>query len=262
LLSHQRGTYFGVVEPARVESLVDMRDLNRAAAVLATVWATPDGQQPIGPALLRALEHSGNYVAGAFVDDELVGASAAWLGRHGDELILHSHITGVAPAHQGKDVGYTLKQHQRDWALAREVHTVVWTFDPLIRRNAYFNLTRLGARIVGFEADLYGPMDDEMNAGEETDRAVVHWDLRAGVRPSMDVARLPAILSPGDDGAPVACPHDAPAVRVWIPEDYVRDRGTFRGWRRAVRDTLGAAIDRGYEAVGMSRDGWYTLTRP
>ena len=244
-----------------MELLVDLRDLNRAAELLARVWSSPTGQQPVSPALLRALDHSGNYVAAAFVDREMVGVSAAWLGRHGDELILHSHITGVAPDQQGKDIGYSLKQHQREWALARNVASVWWTFDPLIRRNAYFNLARLGATIVAFEEDLYGPMDDDMNTGEETDRAVVRWDLHAGARPPTDVADAPAILSRGDDGSPVSCHRDAPVLRAWIPEDYVRDRASLPGWRRAVRETLGAAIGRGYEAVGMSRDGWYTLTR-
>lgn len=246
---------------ARVQSLVEMRDLNRAAELLARVWASPGGQQPVAPALLRALEHSGNYVAGAFVGDELVGASAAWLGRHHDELVLHSHITGVAPEHQGHDIGYALKQHQREWAIARDVAAVVWTFDPLIRRNAYFNLARLGARIVGFETDLYGPMDDEMNAGEETDRAVVRWDLQPGDRAPVDASGAPVILAGGDDGEPVVCSHDAAVLRAWIPEDYVRDRVTLLGWRRAVRDSVGTAIARGYDAVGMTRDGWYTLTR-
>jgi len=236
-----------------------MRDLNRAAEVLATVWASPTGQQPIAPALLRALEHSGNYVAGAFLDDELVGASAAWLGRRGDELILHSHITGVAPDHQGHDIGYTLKQHQREWALARDISVVEWTFDPLIRRNAYFNLARLGATIVAFADNLYGPMDDEMNAGEDTDRAVVRWNLDAGG--AMPAVEGDVILTAADDGTPQVELSDAPVLRAWIPEDYVRDRARLGGWRRAVRDSIGAALKRGYAAVHMTRDGWYTLIR-
>jgi len=243
-----------------VRSLVDLRDLNRAAEVLATVWSSPTGQQPIAPALLRALEHSGNYVAGAFLHDELVGASAAWLGRRGDELILHSHITGVAPAHQGRDIGFTLKQHQREWSLERGVGVIEWTFYPLIRRNAYFNLARLGAAIVAYEEDLYGPMDDEMNAGEETDRAHVRWklgDARASASAGGDV-----ILAAADDGSPHVEPSDAPVLRAWIPDDYVRDRARLTGWRRAVRESVGAAVRRGYQAVGMTRDGWYTLTRP
>jgi predicted GNAT superfamily acetyltransferase len=245
-----------------VQSLVDLRDLNGAADLLATIWALPAGQLPIAPALLRALEHSGNYVAGAYVDGALVGVSAAWLGRRGDELILHSHITGIAPESQGAHIGYTLKQHQREWALARDVATIEWTFDPLIRRNAYFNLARLGATIVAFEEDLYGPMDDAMNAGEATDRAMVRWDLRAPTAPLVDASHAPVILSADAAGSPVRAEGDADVVRAWIPENYVRDRAQLGGWRAAFRETVGAAIGRGYEAVTMTRDGWYTLIRP
>jgi predicted GNAT superfamily acetyltransferase len=238
-----------------------MDDLNGAADLLATIWALPDGQLPVAPALLRALEHSGNYVAGAFVDGRLVGSSVAWLGRRGDELILHSHITGIAPDCQGAHIGYTLKQHQREWALVRGVAIIEWTFDPLIRRNAYFNLARLGATIVGFEEDLYGPMDDPMNAGEATDRAAVRWDLRAPTAP-LDASHAPVILSADAAGSPVCAEDGADVVRAWIPENYVRDRAQLGGWRAAFRETVGAAIGRGYEAVGMTRDGWYTLIRP
>lgn len=236
-----------------------MGEMNRAAKVLAAVWVTPDGQQPVAPALLRALEHSGNYVAGAYVGDELVGASAAWLGRHDDELILHSHITGVLPEHQGKDIGFALKQHQREWTLDRHVHVIEWTFDPLIRRNAYFNLTRLGAVIVGYEHDLYGAMDDTANAGEETDRAVVRWELDTASAIAAQGGEV--ILTHAEDGTARVEDHDAPVLRAWIPEDYVRDRAQLTGWRRAVRDSVGAAIRRGYVVVSMTRDGWYTLVR-
>ena len=241
-----------------MRELVDIADLERAADVLAAIWLTPTGEPPMAPALLRALEHSGNYVAGAFVDGELVGASAAWFGHDGDELILHSHITGVLPRHQSRDVGFSLKQHQRRWALERGVIAIQWTFDPLVRRNAYFNLTRLGATIVGYERDLYGAMQDAANAGEETDRAIVRWRLDAGpATPAEGVI----ILSADERGAPCVTPSTAATLKAWIPEDYVRDRTQLAGWRQAVRDAIGTAIDQGYVAMHMSRDGWYTLVR-
>lgn len=258
-VSHRGGTYCCVVDPADVRSLVDMDELTRAADLLAEVWGYPPGQLPVTPELLRALEHAGNYVSGAFVDGALVGASAGFFGRHGDDGFLHSHITGVLPAHQGRDIGFALKQHQREWCLDRGVTTVEWTFDPLIRRNAYFNLTRLGALIVGYEPDLYGAMRDAVNAGEETDRVVVRWDLDVGR--AIATSGGDVILRGGDDGAPVITNSDEPVLRAWIPDDYVRDRAQLPGWRRAVRDSVGAAISRGYVAVHMTRDGWYTLLR-
>ena len=66
----------------------------------------------------------------------------------------------MAPSHQGTAVGFVLKQHQRSWALERDIDTIEWTFDPLVRRNAYFNLTKLGARLVGYVDNFYGKLHD------------------------------------------------------------------------------------------------------
>ena len=52
---------------------------------------------------------------------------------------------------------------------------IVWTFDPLVRRNAMFNLARLGARATRYEVDFYGPVRDAINGEDETDRLVVEW---------------------------------------------------------------------------------------
>ena len=60
---------------------------------------------------------------------------------------------------------------------ARTSTTVTWTYDPLIRRNAFFNLTRLGARPVEYLVDFYGEMTDAINAGQGSDRLMLHWDL-------------------------------------------------------------------------------------
>ena len=46
--------------------------------------------------------------------------------------------------------------------------TIVWTFDPLVRRNARLNLIKLGADVDGFEVDFYGNMDDGINSGDPT----------------------------------------------------------------------------------------------
>jgi predicted GNAT superfamily acetyltransferase len=48
-----------------------------------------------------------------------------------------------------------------------------------------------------------------------------------------------------------------------VPEDIVAlrrsDPTLARAWRRALRETLGDAIQRGYVVVGATRDGWYVL---
>jgi predicted GNAT superfamily acetyltransferase len=254
------------VAEAVVRPLDDVALLTRAADLLAEIWGFPPNEGPMTPELLRALAHAGNYVAGAWVADELVGVSAGFLGRRDGRVYLHSHISGVTPGHQGAAVGYALKQHQRSWALERDIDTIEWTFDPLVRRNAYFNLSKLGARVVAYEADFYGPMRDAINAGDHTDRVLARWQLDAPA-PSRSVGngQAPEILRPDDDGRPVVSSSSAPVLRAWIPSDSVelreRDPDAAASWREALRDSMGEAIEHGYTAVDMSRDGWYTLVR-
>ncbi|STS10865.1 Uncharacterized conserved protein [Gordonia bronchialis] len=108
----------------------------------------PTQQPPVSTDMLRALSHAGNYVAGAFIGDHLAGGSVGFFGAPVGHT-LHSHITGVSKRGRGHNVGYALKMHQRTWALHRGLRTITWTFDPLVARNAYFNITKLGAHTPG-----------------------------------------------------------------------------------------------------------------
>ena len=104
---------------------------------------------------MRALAHSGNYVVGLYEGDRMVGASVAFFGPPAGAP-MHSHITGVLPDLQGHGLGRVLKQHQREWALARDVGHITWTFDPLVARNAHFNLRVLGARVTEYLSTTTG----------------------------------------------------------------------------------------------------------
>ncbi|MST35254.1 GNAT family N-acetyltransferase, partial [Acidimicrobiaceae bacterium USS-CC1] len=151
-------------------------DLVEAHRLLAQVWG---GEPDVGPDLLRAIGFAGGCVAGAHRDGTLVGVSVALVGWHPDDPAphLHSHVTGTAPEAQGGGIGFALKQHQRAWALAQGFGEVVWTFDPLLRRNAWFNLARLGAGAPEYLVDFYGDMLDPVNAGQGSDRLLVRWRL-------------------------------------------------------------------------------------
>ena len=91
------------------------------------------------------------------------------------------------------------------------MRVIAWTYDPLIRRNAYFNLVKLGARPAEYLPNFYGLMDDAINGGTETDRMLVHWDLRSSVAAAAAAGRgQPAVVrrraGPGGDGGAVAGP--------------------------------------------------------
>jgi predicted GNAT superfamily acetyltransferase len=137
-----------------IRALDTVEAVHTASDVLAEVWGGDRGGMP--PNLLRALAHSGNYAVGLYDGERMVGASVAFFAAPAARS-MHSHITGVLPGLQSQGLGRLLKQHQREWALAREVGHITWTFDPLVARNAHFNLCTLGTRVTEYLVKRHQP---------------------------------------------------------------------------------------------------------
>ena len=262
---------------ATIEQLSELEALGELEGLLAGIWDRPD-KPPINVDLLRALSHSGNYVAAARVDGRLVGGLVGWLGaRTAHELHLHSHILGVVADAQAAGVGFQLKQDQRRWCLERGVKAVEWTTDPLVSRNAYFNLNKLGARASDYLVNFYGVMTDGLNAGEESDRLLITWKLDSpqaqsaaegrAAEPDIDglIREGAAVaLAVGPAGEPVAAAASSARVLICqVPEDIVAIRhespAIAHSWRLALRRVLGGALDAGYEVTAATRNGWYVL---
>jgi predicted GNAT superfamily acetyltransferase len=256
----------------QIDVLSSIEDMGSIESLLRRVW--DDDRPQISAHLLRALATEGSYVAGASRDRELVGASMAFLAGRPADIHLHSHISGIAPGLQGRGLGYALKQHQRWWALTRGIPLVTWTFDPLVRRNAYFNLTKLGAEIIDFMPNFYGAMTDGINKEDESDRCHVAWTLgsaraiEAAAGRNLeadDRADAFVILEEGSDGAPVVHRARGEPIAATIPQDIVAlrrsDPGLARRWRIALRETFEAAFDAGFTATSMSKAGTYLLER-
>lgn len=265
--------------PVEIELVHTEQDARAAVGVLAEVWPRADGKEPLPPELAWVFAHSGNYVAVARLDGVPVGAAIGFRGADHAGPLLHSHITGVLPRCQGAHVGYALKQHQRRWALGNGLDRVTWTFDPLVARNAYFNVMKLGARITSYFIDFYGPMDDGINVGDETDRCLAEWNLEgaaavaaaAGESLALDVDTLAAdgehvVLHPDANGEPVERPAGGDVRLVRLPPDVVSLRhhepALARAWRLALRAALVDAFGAGLAVVGVTRDATYLLSRP
>ncbi len=245
-----------------VRELTTIPELEQAADLFTATWP---GQPPAGTNLLRAIGHAGGYVGGAYTGDgDLVGAAMGFLARHGGPA-LHSHLAAVTPSSRGTGVGVALKRHQHAWAASHGLVAVTWTFDPLVRRNAWLNITKLGAAIEAYLPDFYGRMDDGINDGDETDRLLAVWATAAS--PSEDPGTDDAApLLEEVDGGPVARqpPADAAVLAVATPPDVERLRRTDPAlalrWRRAVRDALVPLLAEG-RVVGFSRGGSYLVRR-
>lgn len=253
-----------------LRELSDVDELSALAELFAAVWGR-EGDAPIGPDVLKALAHSGNYVAGAFDGGRLIGGLVGWFGgTPPHDLHLHSHILGVVPGRDARGVGFALKQHQRRWSLARRVNVIEWTTDPLVRRNVYFNLAKLGARAPQYLVNVYGTMRDGINAGEESDRLLIRWDLDSREAEAA-AAGTPRELEPQGDAVVTVGPAGEPSVKAsgarvilcQLPDDIVvlrrTDPALARDWRVTLRRVLRDALDAGYVIKGATRSGWYVL---
>lgn len=245
----------------------DAAGVHAIEALFARVWQADPGMGPVRAGTMRAARHVGAQLTIAHPDDDPAEPVGATFAFHGADGHLHSHVTGVVADDTGSGVGLALKLHQRAWALEHGVSTVTWTFDPLVRRNAWFNLGRLGATLVQYLPSFYGPMGDGINAGDDTDRVLVAWELARPLptQPGLPVpaatalAMTPAGPVHGDAGPA------AGAVRVQVPADVEGlrrdDLDLALQWRIALRAALHDRLAAGWTVAGVTADGDYVLRR-
>jgi predicted GNAT superfamily acetyltransferase len=260
------------VPSVRVEKLTTIEQFHRCENVQRQAWRMSDDTDVIPLHLLITLQQNGGLVLGAFDEHGMmVGFLCGFLGLHpSDDHLKHcSHMMGVLPEWRGRGVGYALKRAQRDHALAQGLDLVTWTFDPLESLNAALNIGKLGAICRTYVRDLYGPMEDELNAGLPSDRFQLEWWIRsdhvirrlAGERTYPSLAPASAkesvVLNPGSpDKRGLLCPSEtartpeAGTVLIEIPADIrsikAADMDLAEQWRTHTRALFEHCFDVGY----------------
>lgn len=223
-----------------------------AAQILDSVWGVVG---MVSPEVITAAIHSGGCCALAYVvvggERRYVGASFALASNTG---ILHSHVTGVVAQYAGRGVGLALKMHQFEWAREHGYKKIGWTFDPLVRRNAWFNLVKLGADVVSYHENFYGELNDSINQGEQSDRLLVHWEVPAAgaVVSRATGAFVELDIGAGDSYLYIGTPSDIENLRR-------SDLAAARRWRAEHRQAFKALAEPGARVVGLSRDYEYVL---
>lgn len=269
-LAVQAADAAGLAAGVSVREVRDLRELESVVALFAAIWGR-DNNPPVSLELLRAFSKAGNYVGGAFEGETLVGACVGFFHAPADDA-LHSHIAGVSSTALGRSVGFALKLHQRSWVLLRGTSHIAWTFDPLVSRNAHFNLAKLGAQAVEYLPNFYGAMTDSINGADDSDRLLVRWQLR---EPAVQAAswgestRVPLdpgaviALSAAADGRPVRGRLDGETSLVAVPRDIEAlrrtDPASARSWRVAVREVLIALTADGSRITGFDQADGYIV---
>jgi predicted GNAT superfamily acetyltransferase len=234
-----------------IELVDDPQKAQQLSQLLAEIWGENNS---ISEDVIIAVVHSGGYASLAISDlagkRQVVGGSLALVGRHDNKL--HSHVTGVRSDLRNSGLGNALKKHQWEWAKENDFASISWTFDPLVRRNAHFNLVTLGARIVSYHRDFYGELDDVINSGDNTDRLLVEREVKEKSSPPS--ARV-ITASPGEHV--IATPEDIVALRQ---SGSATDRKLVKNLRLAQRESFESAFAASKFVRGFTTDGSYVLS--
>jgi len=161
-----------------IKLLESPEEISSGESLQRAVW--PGSETDVVPAhMFITAIHNGGLVIGAFVDDQLIGFVFGFPGLEstpdGPRPKHCSHMMGIHPDHRDSGVGFALKRAQ--WQMVRHqgLDHITWTFDPLLSRNAYLNIAKLGAVCNTYRRSEYGEMRDGLNAGLPSDRFQVDW---------------------------------------------------------------------------------------
>lgn len=281
------------IRPLRtVEEARQCEELQRLA------WGMDD-LEVVPLSMLITAAKNGGQLLGAYEGGRLIGFTFGFLGARSAQqpglpvrhrLKLCSHMTAVLPEYRDRGIGYALKLAQRDHALDLGLDLVTWTYDPLEGRNAALNIGKLGAVCNTYLRNIYGEMNDALNAGLPTDRFQVDWWIASqrvkirlsGQRPRLSYdlvtsggAQTLSLAAFASDGTPWPSAWEQPTglmVLVEIPANFQaikrHDIALAHAWRQHARDLFEACFAAGYIVTDFLHEtvaGWprnfYILTR-
>ncbi len=246
-----------VDDDVSVYQVSDRSDLDLVSRLSKEIWG--GGASCAGPEMDVHLSYGGVIII-AKRGSRPVGFSYAFPAIVNGETILWSHETASLERDSG--IGFAMKILQKRIAKDMGYSAVMWSFDPFVARNAYFNLAKLGAMIVSYKANAYGKIEGDLQSSSlPTDRFIVRLDL---VREST-VWKCPTpreVLLFDVNGSPVVAPRPfglAGPCAVGIPRcswDEVRlDSDLAMAWIIAFRSVASDLLASAMVAVSLWSTG-------
>jgi predicted GNAT superfamily acetyltransferase len=164
-----------------IREVVTQKEFEICSALQKEVFSLPDIEtSPVRHFVIT--KNSGGFILGAFIDGKMVGFVLSMAGIRGQQRFFYSHLTAVLKDFQNHGIGSKLKWAQREFALAQDINYIKWTFQPVLARNAFFNLNRLGAVIKHYSPNFYGTdypnlQGETESLGLDSDRLFAEWHL-------------------------------------------------------------------------------------
>ncbi len=244
-----------------IRDCASLEDYQECVAIQEETWGRAFSER-VPAAILRVTQRIGGITAGAFdANGQMLGFVFGITGVDNGDLVHWSDMLAVRPEARGRHLGERLKLYQRRKVCALGVRRMMWTFDPLVSRNAHFNINRLGAMPVEYAENLYGTTRSALHGALPTDRFIVAWDC-TGAAPNhsadgVATSDLP-LLNPVSNGTPtLASVGDVDRVRVQIPTDVqpiIQQQPVLAArWRDITRRTIAERLAAGYRVSAFVR---------
>lgn len=263
-----------------VRNLRTLEEYSECCEIQEETWGRGFSER-VPAAILRVSQKIGGCTAGAFDGNgRMVGFVFGLTGVQGGKPVHWSDMLAVREEARGHHIGDRLKHFQREQVRGIGVETMLWTADPLVARNAHFNINRLGARPIEYVENIYGAnTGSTLHGALPTDRTVIAWPLSRAHTPEPGAARerpgdaAIVLVNPlGADSLPTFNdPGHVDAARVQVPVDLVAVQhaggDAAMRWRLAVRAAFtslfaqGLVVKRFVRATGRALP-YYLFARP
>jgi len=255
-----------LTQPIVYKNVIGLKEIQDVVCFQEEIW-NKDAVTPL-PQLIAATQNGGTIV-GAFIEGKLIGFSYGFSGFKNGKKYLISHMTGVHSNYHNYGIGLQLKLKQREWAVDYGYQKIVWTFDPLEAKNAYFNLNKLGAYSKTYFPSYYGEMSDKLNKGLPSDRLLVEWDICSnrvtkaltGVLKNDALVNQYKPLLSYSDSRNIPYPQEVESIKaeegylIPVPANFQilkqEDFEAAKAWRYKLRDAVSDAFSRGFVVTGM-----------
>lgn len=256
----------------QIRALQHPDEMNDAVELQKVYWGQDMGDL-VPHHMLLSIANYGGHVFGAFIEGRMVGLLIGFLGADispndaksaPQRALVMSKRMVVLPEYRNYKIGERLKLAQRDFAIRHDVPLVTWTFDPLLSRNAYLNLHKLGAIGQKYQSNYFGT--GSHHATLSGDRLVANWWVKhvhqttLGTRDYADAPTLTHVV----DSKPLEFTlQSGDALLAEIPADFagleLKDAGLGQAWRDYVRHVFTTLFTAGYLATDVIRRGERTF---
>ena len=217
-----------------IRILSSLEDIEATIEVQRQAWGS-DELHIVPSHIMRGICDNGGFMLGAFEEGRMIGFVISI--PTAEPGVYLSHMMGILPNHQHKNVGFGILKQMLTVARERGISKFVWTFDPLESANANLYIRKMGAVCRRYVEDYYIFGASKLNVGVPADRFKMELFVDEDVRATRFSAR-------------------AEAMRVEIPGNFQELKGRSLAeacsWRERTRALFREYInEQGYWVVGF-----------